>query len=1042
MRRLVLFCIMLLFIECINAQVIINPVFDKTNNPRLRIEKVEITSDTTFIYCTFFKSEYCDSCILFSDLIQLEDIDTKYLYSIINSCDLSSNLGSYYRKKMYYIRYSFPHIPLSHKYNLSYYYLGRSLYIYGINLQETYKKIYSISDIDYASEQADILISENKISLAIKERERELESSKYVYGYRSKETALVYYYLASLHFKLKNFTKAIELGEKGLELDKERTDGNSLQAIWSDLNNLSHFYYEAGDYSKAIEYEEILLKKVQYVNGDNRERLATVLTNLSKFNNSLGNYNLALKYAEQALTIKKDLSLSESESYAITLSNLATAKSNLGDYEEAISINKECCRIFTSFYGPSYISNTIPLQNIAYNYGEMGKYKEAIIYGEMADSLFKYHSVVSQNFISNLLNLSLCYLNLATIELTEESDSLFKKYIDYSNEAEYYALQMENSSSLLPGILNNIAYSQHVSGHIKEAFSTMERACKLSNNNTMEAYAYYQNLEHMYLESGYYESALIIQHETLPHFFSRIRDNFSLIPINSIKSYWNSKSINSWLYHTIPQCAFLTRDSEAVSELYNTLLLSKGFLLNSELNIKKSILEEGDSSNISYMDRLAEIEKSIYEKYKNVKDSSIVRELKKEFEECEGKLISNSQAYKNYISHFENNWKQVQKHLNGKDVAIEFVKFSIKDKLLYSALLLKKDYITPKYIFLFSEDEYNESLTQEEKYNLIWKPIENELRNVTNIYFSPDGLLYCMGIEYLSNIQDKYNIYRLSSTKELINSKSNSKFTTAALFGGIEYDSSLNREKGQRSRASNKQKKNLQRSTFEQLDNTLLEIQQISSVLKYGGIDVRDYTSRSGSENNFRDLTKNKANIIHIATHGMYVEKENAAKIKENQNYLFINNNNSLKMSEETALTRSFLVMAGGNQIAKHIPSVENDNDGILTAFEISQLTFTELDLVVLSACQTGLGDINNEGVIGLQRGFKKAGAQTILMSLDKVDDEATKLLMVEFYRNLMSGKTKRQSLQEAQQYLRKVDNGKYDDPKFWASFIMLDGLN
>ena len=98
------------------------------------------------------------------------------------------------------------------------------------------------------------------------------------------------------------------------------------------------------------------------------------------------------------------------------------------------------------------------------------------------------------------------------------------------------------------------------------------------------------------------------------------------------------------------------------------------------------------------------------------------------------------------------------------------------------------------------------------------------------------------------------------------------------------------------------------------------------------------------------------------------------------------------------------------------------------------------LDLVVLSACETALGDVNSEGVCGLQRGFKKAGANTILMSLDKVDDEATKILMVEFYKNLMAGKSKHQSLKDAQHYLRQVENGKYDDPKYWASFIMLDG--
>ena len=105
-------------------------------------------------------------------------------------------------------------------------------------------------------------------------------------------------------------------------------------------------------------------------------------------------------------------------------------------------------------------------------------------------------------------------------------------------------------------------------------------------------------------------------------------------------------------------------------------------------------------------------------------------------------------------------------------------------------------------------------------------------------------------------------------------------------------------------------------------------------------------------------------------------------------------------------------------------------------------MDFRGLDLVVLSACQTAMGDIDNEGVYGLQRGFKKAGANTILMSLDKVDDEATKILMVEFYKNLMSGKSKHQSLKDAQKYLRQVDNGKYDKPEYWASFIMLDGLN
>ena len=134
--------------------------------------------------------------------------------------------------------------------------------------------------------------------------------------------------------------------------------------------------------------------------------------------------------------------------------------------------------------------------------------------------------------------------------------------------------------------------------------------------------------------------------------------------------------------------------------------------------------------------------------------------------------------------------------------------------------------------------------------------------------------------------------------------------------------------------------------------------------------------------------------------------------------------------------------MAGANHILEGDSIPDDVEDGILTAKEIADLDLRGLDLVVLSACQTGLGDISQgEGVFGLQRGFKKAGANTILMSLWEVDDTATQILMTQFYKNYLSGQSKRESLLSAQKYLREYDNGKYNNPKYWAAFIMLDGL-
>ena len=113
----------------------------------------------------------------------------------------------------------------------------------------------------------------------------------------------------------------------------------------------------------------------------------------------------------------------------------------------------------------------------------------------------------------------------------------------------------------------------------------------------------------------------------------------------------------------------------------------------------------------------------------------------------------------------------------------------------------------------------------------------------------------------------------------------------------------------------------------------------------------------------------------------------------------------------------------------------EGVQDGILTAKEISQLDLRDTDLVVLSACETGRGEITSEGVFGLQRAFKMAGVQTLVMSLWKVDDNATSLMMQTFYEHLLSGMSKREAFNLAQAAVR----AKYSEPYYWAGFVMLD---
>ena len=136
-------------------------------------------------------------------------------------------------------------------------------------------------------------------------------------------------------------------------------------------------------------------------------------------------------------------------------------------------------------------------------------------------------------------------------------------------------------------------------------------------------------------------------------------------------------------------------------------------------------------------------------------------------------------------------------------------------------------------------------------------------------------------------------------------------------------------------------------------------------------------------------------------------------------------------------MKRSGLMMTGGQSAWLGTKIIEKERDGILTAEEIATLDLSNVNMVVLSACQTGLGDIDPgaEGVLGIQRAFKMAGVQSLLMSLWKVDDNATAYMMQEFYSGLLSGETKHDAFKTAQQKVRN----KYPNPFYWAGFVLLD---
>ena len=467
------------------------------------------------------------------------------------------------------------------------------------------------------------------------------------------------------------------------------------------------------------------------------------------------------------------------------------------------------------------------------------------------------------------------------------------------------------------------------------------------------------------------------------------------------------------------------------------------------------------------------LEKPTSERFANVDSLERIAQAK------EQGLIERSKVYGDYTSNLVITWEQVQEKLTDKDIAVEFVSFPLNaDSTMYIAYALRKGWEYPRMIPLFEEKQL---LSVQERYTtdsiscLVWQPLEEVMQGVENVYFAPSGELYNIAIESMPTYEDGgatliceqgRNFFRLSSTRQLALRKEESRWDEAAVYGGLQYDMSVKgmiEEDGKYEKTAGQKRGDSTPSYYvvredsigrgyrdhaqglKYLEGTKREADSITHYLEQKSVDARLFTDSIGTETSFKALGGKKTSIIHIGTHGFFNDRKKEYKEDKLQ---LLGMDDQSRVVEDDALTRSGLYFAGADNVILNGQSAVPDSidDGKLTAAEIAQLDLRGLDMVVLSACQTGLGEITGDGVFGLQRGFKKAGAQTIVMSLWKVDDEATKDFMTIFFESIETDAyripiNKQQAFRIAQQYLRD-NKEKYDDPYCWAAFVMLDGIN
>ena len=928
----------------------------------------------------------------------------------------------------------------------------------GTKALNIYKKIFGTSHPDYATLLSNLAEYNSAISNyteAIRIGTEALNIYEEIFGTSHPDYARLLDNLAGYNFQIGNYAEAIRLGTEVLNIDK-KIFGTSHPDYATSLNNLALYNSDIGNYAEAIRLGTEALNIRKEIFGTSHPDYATSLNNLALCNSAIGNYSEAIRLGTEALNIDKKIFGISHPDYATSLNNLASYCFKIGNYSEAIRLGTEALNIYKEIFGTSHPDYATSLNNLALCNSAIGNYSEAIRLGTEALNIRKEIFGTSHpDYATSLNNLaSYCFKigNYAeAIRLGTEALNIVKEIFGTSH-SDYAAS------------LNNLASYNSAISNYTEAIRLCAEALNINKKIFGISHPYYaaslNNLALYNFEIGNYYEGNKYLIETVELKSQIIKTGFSGLISSERQSMWDAEK--RLFTEILPDLCYTWSELNLTEYAYNGVLLSKGIILNADIEFASLIAESGDEEVMSLYAKLQTNRKFLSKLYEKPIAERLVDtdSLENECESLERELIQKSKCYGDFTRNMNIDWKQVQSKLNDDEIAIEFVSFPTEnDNIMYCALTLKKGNELPRMIPLFEAKQL--SVIEPEDYyvtpkisNLVWKPLAEELSDVKDIYFAPAGELYNIAIESLKDfdgdgyIFDNWNFYRLSSTRELALIKEDKNDTNVALYGGIKYDADdfafeqnpiENYNNYYATTRSLSDSIGL-RAGKRYLQHTLIEVEHIASLYSHKSIPTQLYTGLVGSETSIKRLSGKNLSNLHISTHGFYWS-ESEVKNKHDLKYLrFIHQEDRPRYVEDKAMTRSGLIFAGANAVLQGEEIPEGCDDGILTAQEIAALDFRGLDLLVLSACQTGLGEIKGDGVFGLQRGFKKAGVQSIVMSLWEVPDEATQILMTEFYENYLSGKSKRESLLNAQKVVRESRG--FEHPENWAGFILLDGLN
>ncbi|MEJ0056407.1 MAG: CHAT domain-containing tetratricopeptide repeat protein, partial [Bacteroidota bacterium] len=836
------------------------------------------------------------------------------------------------------------------------------------------------------------------------------------------EWAINYYNLRMLKMAQEGFNNA----QKFMEAKSLTTDISYLRT----LSNLGVVYLMQGRAGDAEKYINLSLESTQSVLGEKVPVMLPISTARAKLDQMIGKYNEAEQSFEQAAQLLKQVFGENSMQYAIVQNNKAMLYQTLGRYPEAIQLMNSAIKNTEGtnkklLQGKNSFDNRRFQSNLAFLYQMSGDFAQAESTFLSIKKVFENKMQTNAPEYASLLNqLALLYMQMNKLDLAEP---LLQK------SAAVYKKKFTEENSSFAKVQNDLGTLYRMQGKFPEAEAALTKALAIRKTTLGENHPDYvksvDNLGILYWKQGDLPKAYTYFNEAMTKSLDFINQYFPPMSEAEKAKYWDILQPRFQRFYNYAIDASATQP-EIMKDVYDYQIATKALLLNSTNKIKKAILASGDQDLVdSYLKWIGQ--KEMLARYYSLTKDELkqqnidIKSLEQETNASERALSQRSNDFSKAYSSEKISYKQVGALLTDTEALVEIIRVRTFDKDFtdqsrYAALVLTKGADVPKIVVLDNGNQmetryakyYKNAIIQrlpdEYSYDQFWAKIDPLVAGKKLIYLSSDGVYSQININTLKKpagdyLENRFDIVTLGNSKDLIAIKSRKPITkkNAFVLGFPDYEGAA-----------------------PALPGTKVEIDGVSKILKTAGYTVTQREQKLATEANIKEVQG--PSLMHIATHGYFLADTD------------IGTGNAMGVDAENAknnpLLRSGLILAGAPDPNKQDQGsdLQSNDNGILTAYEAMNLNLEGTDLIVLSACETGLGDVKaGEGVYGLQRAFMVAGANALIMSLWKVDDAATQMLMTSFYTNwAKTGGNKLKAFKQAQLQLMT----KYKDPYYWGA--------